>query len=203
MSQINLANVAKKSSVLDDDRVAIWPDTVTASSDLEHTTVLDLVTKVETDIGGNYVPVSSVDTKGDLYVGVSDNTVGVLPAGSNGQFLVVDSAQSTGLKWESLSTSLGIINTSVSRTLVGTDNNSLIVVNNGANNLTVTIPNSVFSTGAQIGVARMGTGSVTIVAGSGVTINATPGLVLRAQYSVAVVVALSSSNFLASGDLSA
>jgi len=40
-----------------------------------------------------------IDAKGDLIGGTADNTVGKLTVGSNGQVLVADSSQTTGLKW--------------------------------------------------------------------------------------------------------
>jgi hypothetical protein len=143
-----------------------------------------------------------VDAKGDLIVGTADNVVTRLPVGSNGQFLVADSVQTTGLRWQSLSTSLGIVNTTVSRTLVAGDNNSLILVDSSSN-LIVTVPNSVLSPGNQVAVARMGTGGVTIVAGSGVSIVSPSGLVLRARYSIATIVAITASSFIVAGDVSA
>lgn len=40
-----------------------------------------------------------IDAKGDLIGGTADNTVGKLSVGTNGQVLVADSSQTTGLKW--------------------------------------------------------------------------------------------------------
>jgi hypothetical protein len=42
---------------------------------------------------------SLVDAKGDLLAGTADNTAGRLAVGTDGNPLVADSAQSTGLKW--------------------------------------------------------------------------------------------------------
>lgn len=44
------------------------------------------------------VPKSLVDAKGDLLVGTADNTVGRLPAGTDGQTIVYDSGEATGLR---------------------------------------------------------------------------------------------------------
>lgn len=144
-----------------------------------------------------------VDAKGDILVGTADNVVSRIPVGTTGQVLTADPAQATGLRWETLVTSLGVVSVAASRTLLLTDDNSLLVVNNGASNVVLTVPASLFAAGAQIAVVRMGTGNVSFLAGAGVTLNATPGLVLRAQYSVGVVVATSASTFILSGDLSA
>jgi hypothetical protein len=48
---------------------------------------------------GVYIPTSLVDAKGDLIAAAADNTVARLPAGSNGQVLTADSAQTLGVKW--------------------------------------------------------------------------------------------------------
>jgi hypothetical protein len=68
-----------------------------------------------------------------------------------------------------------------------------------ANNLTV--PSGTFTTGQVVYVQQIGTGQTTIVA-SGVTITSTPGLKLRARYSIAAIVCTGTNTFTVSGDLS-
>jgi hypothetical protein len=58
------------------------------------------------------------------------------------------------------------------------------------------------TTGQRIDFLQIGTGQVTFVA-SGVTLNATPGLKLRARYSAATLVCLTSNTYVLVGDLSA
>lgn len=48
------------------------------------------------------VQTGSFDAKGDILVGTADNTYTKLPAGSDGQVPVVDSTQTTGIKWATL-----------------------------------------------------------------------------------------------------
>jgi hypothetical protein len=43
--------------------------------------------------------ISTIDAKGDLLAGTADNTIGRLAIGTNGQVLVADSAETTGMKW--------------------------------------------------------------------------------------------------------
>jgi len=43
--------------------------------------------------------ISTIDAKGDLLAGTADNTIGRLPIGTNGQVLVADSVETTGMKW--------------------------------------------------------------------------------------------------------
>jgi hypothetical protein len=43
--------------------------------------------------------ISNIDAKGDLLAGTADNTIGRLAVGTNGQVLVADSVETTGMKW--------------------------------------------------------------------------------------------------------
>lgn len=95
--------------------------------------------------------------------------------------------------------------TGTTYTLALTDNNKLVTLSN-TSSITVTIPTNVsvaFPVGAQINLAAINTGVVTIAGAGGVTVNGTPGLKLRTQYSGAVLVQISANNWLLMGDLSA
>jgi len=71
-----------------------------------------------------------------------------------------------------------------------------------ANNFTVPPNSSVaFDNGTMITVINYGAGQTTIVAGSGVTLRATPGLKLRAQYSTCTIVKYTADEWLVYGDL--
>ena len=100
------------------------------------------------------------------------------------------------------------------------DNNSVINVMSGAhtivvadvNNIremsgggTITIPadNSFWPVGAVVDVLQTGSSQVTVAAGSGVTVNATPGLKIRAQWSSATILKRAANTFVVMGDLSA
>lgn len=48
---------------------------------------------------GSAIPPSLIDARGDLLVGTADNTVTRQPVGPNGQVLMADSTQATGVKW--------------------------------------------------------------------------------------------------------
>ena len=87
-------------------------------------------------------------------------------------------------------------------TLASTDADSKMVQFTSSSSVTVTVPPATFTAGQQINLTRYGTGSVTLVGGSGVTVNATPTLVLRAQYSAATLVCIDSTTFVLYGDLS-
>ena len=74
-----------------------------------------------------------------------------------------------------------------SYTLSSTDIGGIVGVDSGSA-LTVTVPNTITRIGYQASIIRLGTGPVTISAGSGVTLNQAYGLsALAAQYSAATV----------------
>jgi hypothetical protein len=92
-----------------------------------------------------------------------------------------------------------------SYTLQAADAGSLLTFATGSGTVYVTVPNSSsvsFSTGVHVDVARLGTAVVTVTGASGVTVNATPGRGLRAQYSGGSLVCLGGNTWLLVGDLS-
>ena len=73
-----------------------------------------------------------------------------------------------------------------------------------ANTLTVPPDSSVtFPTGTHITIIQTGAGQCTVTQGSGVTINATPGNKLRAQWSGATLIKRAADTWVLIGDLSA
>ena len=92
-----------------------------------------------------------------------------------------------------------------SYTLVLADKNKVVEMGVGtANNLTVPLNSSVaFPVGSQINILQTGAGQTTIVATSGVTINATPGLKMRAQWSYATLIKRATDTWVLVGDISA
>jgi hypothetical protein len=90
-----------------------------------------------------------------------------------------------------------------SYTLALTDAGRLVEMNSAsALTLTVAPDSSVnFAVGAQIQLLRVGTGNVTVAAGSGVTVNATPALTLRAQWSGATLTKRAANVWVLNGDL--
>ena len=45
------------------------------------------------------IPLSTIDAKGDILAGLSDNTISKISIGIDGQILTADSSQGTGIKW--------------------------------------------------------------------------------------------------------
>jgi hypothetical protein len=89
-------------------------------------------------------------------------------------------------------------------TLVLADAGKLLTFNaSGSLNVIVPAAASVaFPTGTHVDVARLGAGAVTVTGASGVTINATPGAKLRAQYSAGTLILYEGDKWLVVGDLS-
>jgi hypothetical protein len=92
-----------------------------------------------------------------------------------------------------------------SYTLVLADKGKLVEMSVAtANNLTVPLNATVaFPTGSQINILQTGAGQTTVVATGGVTINATPGLKLRAQWSSATLIKRGTDTWTLVGDVSA
>lgn len=83
-------------------------------------------------------------------------------------------------------------------------NSAGIVEMSGGGTLTVPLNSSVaFPIGAQVIIIQTGTSQVTIAGASGVTVNGTPGLKLRAQWSSATLIKRAENVWIALGDLSA
>ena len=95
--------------------------------------------------------------------------------------------------------------TGTSYTLELTDLAKLVTMDNGsAMTLTVPANSSVsFQIGDRIDILRKGAGELTITLGGGVSVNGTPGLKLRAQWSAATLVKLDTDTWVALGDLKA
>ena len=91
-----------------------------------------------------------------------------------------------------------------SYTLVLTDD-GIIIEANSTSAIVLTVPlNSTvaFPTGTKITIIRTNTGAVSVAGASGVTVNSTPGLNLRAQWSAATLLKRGTNSWLLMGDLS-
>lgn len=89
-------------------------------------------------------------------------------------------------------------------TVIG-DASKLVTLSN-ASAITLTIPaNSsvAYAVGTKIDLAQIGAGQVTVAGAGGVTVNATPGLKFRAQYSAATCIKTATDTWILVGDLSA
>jgi hypothetical protein len=92
--------------------------------------------------------------------------------------------------------------TGTTYTLLTADLGKMVTLSN-ASAVTVTVGTSLgFSAGQSIDLLSLGAGIVTIAAG-GATLNGTPGLKLRGQYSAATLYCVGTNSFVLLGDLSA
>lgn len=180
-----------------------------------------LDTVVDGKIGG-----STFNAKGDLLVGTANDAYQVLTSGTNGKALVVNTGTTTGLEWQdfpSSFTNLSAATLSVSGNAVFhisilektanytpssgdiSDDGKLLEFNHsGVSPITFTIPtnaNNPYPIGTQISVLRTNSGDVKIEGASGVTVNATPGLFLRTQWSSATVIKRATNSWILIGDL--
>jgi hypothetical protein len=95
--------------------------------------------------------------------------------------------------------------TGTTYTPVLTDAGKLITLSNaGAITLTVPPSSSVgYANGTSIDILQKGAGQVTVVGGSGVTVNASPSLKLRTQNSAATLIEIATDTWQLVGDLEA
>jgi hypothetical protein len=161
--------------------------------------------------------------KGDLLSASANDTLSILSVGSNGTVLTANSATASGLAWTTPDVTLTnsatltnktltapIINLAinpqtVAYELVLADNGKMVEVSS-ASAITLSIPtnaNQAFATGAQITILQTSTGQVTIAATTPgtTTVNGTPGLKLRAQWSSAVCIKRATDSWVVLGDL--
>jgi hypothetical protein len=91
-----------------------------------------------------------------------------------------------------------------SYTLVLADKDKLVEMGVGSANTLTVPPNSsvAYPVGTQITVLQTGAGQTTLTPGSGVTVNGTPGLKLRDQWSSATLIKRGTDTWVAVGDLS-
>ena len=94
--------------------------------------------------------------------------------------------------------------TGASDTPTSTDNGKLVTIDTTSGAVTITINTSLgLSAGQRIDFAWIGAATSVTFSASSTTINATPGLKLRARYSAASLICLSSNTYVLVGDLSA
>jgi hypothetical protein len=171
------------------------------------------------------IPESLVTTKGDLIAATGSGAVTRVALGSNGYILTADSTETAGVKWAAStaelpsqtsnggkylttngsSASWSPINVEINAktdnyTLIASDAGKLVTMDS-ASNKTIIVPNGIFTVGQQLAIAGLGTGVVTIDSDGTSVLLATPGTLLRTQYSTATLVCIATDTFLLLGDL--
>lgn len=95
--------------------------------------------------------------------------------------------------------------TGTTYTLVLGDELHLVELSNAAA-ITLTVPTNAsvaFAVGTQIHLLQTGAGQVTVAGDVGVTVNGTPGLKLRAQWSKALLIKRATNTWVLTGDIAA
>ena len=126
--------------------------------------------------------------------------------GSNGWILTANGSGGATFAASAAPSSLISFSTYTAAATLALTDLDKIVQGNSTAAFTITVPpNSsvAFSAGSQITILQIGTGQVTIAGGSGVTVNGTPGLKMRAQWSSATLVQRSANTWTLLGDTSA
>jgi hypothetical protein len=97
----------------------------------------------------------------------------------------------------------GTTTAATSYTLALTDDSKIVEINSAtAVNLTVPLNSSVpFPIGTAITILQTGAGQITVVPVSGVVINSTPGLKIRAQWAAASLIKRNTDTWVLVGDL--
>lgn len=166
---------------------------------------------------------TDLNAKGDLISASANDTLSILPIGTNGQNLIVNTATNSGLQWSTPEVTLAntatltnktltapVINTAfnqqsgTSYTLALSDNGKVVEVSNSSA-ITVSIPTNLtaFPIGSQITVLQSGVGQITFAATTPATttLNGTPGLKLRTQWSSAVLLKRDTEQWVVLGDV--
>jgi hypothetical protein len=97
---------------------------------------------------------------------------------------------------------LSINSQTAAYTLVAGDKSKVVIITS-ASTANVTVNSGIFAQGDVVYIIRNGAGACAVTAGAGVTVNGTPGLNLRAQYSSAALICTGTNTFILVGDLSA
>lgn len=124
-------------------------------------------------------------------------------SGANNTFSAIPQTAITGLSGAYAPLNLTLNAQTGNYTLVLGDSAKQVEMNVASGNALTVPPNSsvAFPTGTAILVVQTGAGQTTLTPGAGVTINGTPGLKLRAQWSAATLIKRGTDTWLATGDL--
>jgi hypothetical protein len=134
----------------------------------------------------------------------SDTSLGDVSATEFGHLNGVTSSIQTQLDSKQ-PISFATTNANSSYTLILADAGKLVEANNSsAMNITVPLnATHAFPVGSQVNILQTGVGQATVVGAAGVTINANPGLKIRAQWGFATLIKRAENTWVLVGDLTA
>lgn len=164
--------------------------------------------------GSSGIPAATVTTKGDLIAATGNAAVARRSVGTDGQALLADSTQATGLSYGApvpavhTHTGVEVVVTSSVRTASYTftaADMGVEQVYNSSSAGTFTVPNdstAATTTGKSFPLTQFGTGQLTVAAASGVSISSRGGaLKLAGQYAVAELRKIGNNAWLLYGDI--
>jgi hypothetical protein len=174
--------------------------TIPTSKTLVATDSTTYVVPSQTGNSGKYLTTDGTTSSWGAVAGYSAPTLGSTSIASGATVTTIDGLTLTG-PVINLATSAQ----TASYTLVLSDNSKLVeMLSASTNSLTVPLNSSVaFPVGAQINILQTGVQQTTVVPANGVTINASPGLKLRGQWSAATLIKRATDTWVLVGDLSA
>ncbi len=184
--------------------------------------IYDLQTQIDNVDLSAAIQKADLNAKGDIISASADNTLSILSVGTNGQVLTANSGTASGLQWSTPEVTLTNTATLTNKTLTApvinvafnaqtgttytialSDNGKVVEVTNSSP-ITVSIPtnSTAFPIGAQITVTQTGTGQITFAAVTPgtTTVNGSPGLKLRGQWSSAVLLKRNTEQWIVIGD---
>jgi hypothetical protein len=124
------------------------------------------------------------------------------PTGPTGAASTVTGPTGPAGGWETTQATRSV--TGATDTPTSTDNGKLVTIDTSSGAVTITINTSLgLTAGQRIDFAWINAATSVTFSASSTTVNGTPGLKLRARYSAATLVCLSSNTYILVGDLSA
>lgn len=187
----------------------VWNQTTSTLQRCNGSTFVDLVIGSDSRLSDTRTPTDNTVSTAKIVDGavtsakIADGTI--VNADINAS-AAIDPSKISGLE-ASLAAcaplSVSISAQTASYTLVLADAGKLVEVSNASAN-TLTIPTNAsvaFPVGTTILVVQTGAGQTTIAEASGVTVNGTPGLKLRAQWSAATLIKRATNTWLVMGDV--
>jgi hypothetical protein len=174
--------------------------TIPTSKTLVATDSTTYVVPSQTGNSGKYLTTDGTTSSWGAVAGYSAPTLGSTSIASGATVTTIAGLTLTGPVVNLITSAQ-----TASYTLVLADSSDLVEMSVAtANNLTVPLNSSVaFAVGTQIHILQTGAGQTTVVATGGVTINASPGLKLRGQWSAATLIKRATDTWVLVGDLSA
>jgi trimeric autotransporter adhesin len=142
---------------------------------------------------------------GNVVIDIAGNQLRIFEKTGNNRGAFIDLTACNNSVGTNLLGDVTVSAQTASYTLTLQDKGDLVEMLVATGNTLTVPPNSsvAFPVGTQINILQTGAGQTTVTAGAGVTINGTPGLKLRAQWSYATLIKRATDTWVLVGDISA